>query len=64
MTDEMLLTLFDQYPGFLEVRMVPGQKGLAFIEFDKDAHSSVALESLKDFRLSETHLLRLSYAKR
>ena len=62
--DEMLLALFNQYDGFKEVRMVPGQKGLAFIEFGTEAQASVALENLRDFRLSATHLLRLSYAKR
>ena len=60
----MLLALFDQYDGFKEVRMVPGQKGLAFIEFGSESQSSLALDSLKNFRLSESHVLRLSYAKR
>ena len=43
--DQMLAMLFQQYGGFREVRMVPGKKGLAFIEFQDEMTSSVALQA-------------------
>ena len=31
-------SLFKQFDGFKEVRMVPSRPGLAFIEYDDEAH--------------------------
>jgi len=28
----MLVPLFQQYPGFIEVRLIPGKKGIGFVE--------------------------------
>ena len=35
-TREALDVLFRQFSGFLEVRLVPGREGIAFIDFDND----------------------------
>ena len=32
----MLSMLFQQFPGFKEVRLVPGKGGIAFVEFDSE----------------------------
>jgi len=63
-TDVMLSMLFQQYTGFKEVRMVPGKKGIAFIEFADDVQASLALAGLNGFKLSSTHPLHLTFAKR
>eukprot|EP00633_Aureoumbra_lagunensis_P002489 CAMPEP_0197288138 /NCGR_PEP_ID=MMETSP0890-20130614/5094_1 /TAXON_ID=44058 ORGANISM="Aureoumbra lagunensis, Strain CCMP1510" /NCGR_SAMPLE_ID=MMETSP0890 /ASSEMBLY_ACC=CAM_ASM_000533 /LENGTH=144 /DNA_ID=CAMNT_0042758611 /DNA_START=233 /DNA_END=667 /DNA_ORIENTATION=+ len=60
----MLVILFQQYTGYKEVRMVPGKKGIAFIEFADDVQASLALAGLNGFSLSPTHALNLSFAKR
>jgi hypothetical protein len=41
---QVLIELFKQYHGFKEIRMVPGKKGLAFVEFDAVIQSSNALQ--------------------
>lgn len=62
-TTDMLNALFGQYHGFQEVRMVPG-KGVAFIEFDTISNALPALQGLHNYKLSPTHNLQLSYAKK
>lgn len=63
-TDSMLTLLFQQYTGFKEVRMVPGKKGIAFIEFADDVQASLALQSLENYKLTPTQTLNLTFAKR
>mmetsp|Transcript_11926 Transcript_11926/g.19411 ORF Transcript_11926/g.19411 Transcript_11926/m.19411 type:complete len:220 (-) Transcript_11926:17-676(-) len=60
-TVEMLTPLFQQYAGYQEVRMVPGKKGIAFIEFQDLVQAGIALQSLNGFKLSETETLHLTY---
>mmetsp|Transcript_1513 Transcript_1513/g.2285 ORF Transcript_1513/g.2285 Transcript_1513/m.2285 type:complete len:255 (-) Transcript_1513:38-802(-) len=60
--NEMVLKcLFSSYSGFKEVR-IP-RVGLAFIEFDEEPHSSIALKALNGFKLSATDTLNLKYGK-
>eukprot|EP00630_Chrysocystis_fragilis_P004736 CAMPEP_0197387884 /NCGR_PEP_ID=MMETSP1165-20131217/768_1 /TAXON_ID=284809 /ORGANISM="Chrysocystis fragilis, Strain CCMP3189" /LENGTH=227 /DNA_ID=CAMNT_0042913217 /DNA_START=11 /DNA_END=694 /DNA_ORIENTATION=+ len=63
-TDAMLAMLFQQYTGFKEVRMVPGKKGIAFVEFADDVQASLALAALNNFKLTPDQTLNLSFAKR
>ncbi|KAF1788090.1 Glutamyl/glutaminyl-tRNA synthetase, class Ib, alpha-bundle domain [Phytophthora cactorum] len=60
---EMLGVLFKQYQGFKEVRMVPGKKGLAFVEFGDEAQAAIALQGLFGFKLTPTDVLKVSFAK-
>jgi U2 small nuclear ribonucleoprotein B'' len=59
----MLSALFEQYHGFKEVRLVEG-KGVAFVEFGDDVQSGIALQGLNGFKLTQTDVMKLSYAKR
>ncbi|KAG6592572.1 u1 small nuclear ribonucleoprotein a [Phytophthora cinnamomi] len=61
---EMLSVLFKQYQGFKEVRMVPGKKGLAFVEFGDEAQAAIALQGLFGFKLTPTDALKVSFAKK
>lgn len=61
---EMLSVLFKQYHGFQEVRMVPGKKGLAFVEFGDEAQAAIALQGLAGFKLTPTDALQVSFAKK
>lgn len=63
-TDTVLSMLFQQYTGFKEVRMVPGKKGIAFVEFADDVQASLALAALNGFKLTPTDTLNLAFAKR
>ncbi|KAJ0393869.1 hypothetical protein ATCC90586_004881 [Pythium insidiosum] len=61
---EILSTLFKQYHGFQEVRLVPGKKGLAFVEFGDEAQAAIAMQGLFGFRLTPTDTLKVSFAKK
>mmetsp|Transcript_8916 Transcript_8916/g.26771 ORF Transcript_8916/g.26771 Transcript_8916/m.26771 type:complete len:217 (-) Transcript_8916:47-697(-) len=63
-TDMILAVLFQQYAGFKEVRMVPGNKGMAFVEFSGETEATVALSGLDGFKLTPEVELALSFAKR
>ena len=61
--DQMLAALFQQYPGFQEVRMAPGKKGIAFVEFQDVVQAGIALQQLNGFQLSAVDTLQLTYGK-
>lgn len=60
----MLSMLFQQFPGFKEVRLVPGKAGIAFVEFEAELQSGVAMNGLQGFKITPTNLMKISYAKR
>ncbi len=67
-TPASISNLFSSYPGFKEVRMVPGKKGIAFIEFGDQIQASIALQQLNGFVLStddsaNDNVLHLTYGK-
>lgn len=61
--DMMLSMLFQQFPGFREVRMVEARPGIAFVEFENEMQASVALSGLQNFQITPTHAMTISYAK-
>ncbi|THU58001.1 hypothetical protein C4D60_Mb03t09510 [Musa balbisiana] len=46
-TSMMLQILFQQYPGFSEVRMIEAKPGIAFVEFADDVQASIAMQALQ-----------------
>jgi len=63
--NEMMLSmLFQQFPGFKEVRLVPGKKGIAFVEFDNEVQAGVAMEGLQHFKITPENLMVISFAKK
>ncbi|KAG8371541.1 hypothetical protein BUALT_Bualt13G0098600 [Buddleja alternifolia] len=60
----MLELLFKQYPGFREVRMVEAKPGIAFVEFDDDSQSSVAMQDLQGFKITSQNPMAITYAKK
>lgn len=64
-TNEAMLTLlFNQFPGFKEVRLIPGRSDIAFVEFENEYQSGAAKEALNGFNLSPTHKMRITFAKK
>ncbi|KAK2721516.1 U1 small nuclear ribonucleoprotein A-like [Artemia franciscana] len=64
-TNEMMLSmLFNQFPGFKEVRLVPGRHDIAFVEFESEIQSSAARNALQGFKLTPTHGMKISFAKK
>ncbi|EPS58040.1 spliceosomal protein, partial [Genlisea aurea] len=60
----MLELLFKQYPGFREVRMVEAKPGIAFVEFEDDSQSSIAMQDLQGFKITAQNPMAISYAKK
>lgn len=63
-TSSMLSMLFQQFPGFVETRMIEAKPGIAFVEFESSAKSAVALGGLQGFKINPTHSMTLTYAKK
>jgi len=63
-TDRMLAKLFQQFPGYAEVRMVDAKPGIAFVEFENDMQASVAMSGLQGFKVTAQHPMKITYAKK
>ena len=61
-TTDMLIQLFQNYPGFKEVRYF-GPKQCAFVEFEDEFQSGIALAALRGHKLTEDYAMKISYAK-
>lgn len=63
-TKQSVSSLFQQYPGFKEVRLVPGKKDLAFIEYETEQQAGIAKQSLNGYQMSESNAIKVSFAKK
>ncbi|KAL1542634.1 U1 small nuclear ribonucleoprotein A [Salvia divinorum] len=63
-TSMMLQMLFSQCPGFKEVRMVEAKPGIAFIEYENEMQSTVAMQGLQGFKITDDHPMLVTYAKK
>ncbi|KAK3816769.1 MAG: RNA binding protein [Linnemannia elongata] len=62
--EAQLVSLFQQYPGFKEVRMVPGKKGIAFVEYDNEYYSAAAKTALADYQVGPEHKMKVTFARK
>ena len=63
-TPMMLQMLFCQYSGFKEVRMVEAKPGIAFIEYENEMQSTVAMQGLQGFKITAENPMLITYAKK
>lgn len=57
--------LFARFAGFVEVRMVPGKEGIAFVEFGNEAEAAVSMSGLQGHLLGAALVpMKISFAKR
>jgi len=64
-TDMALSMLFQQFPGFKEVRIVPAKgQTVAFVEFDNEDGAGVALQGLQGFKVTPQYHMVISFAKK
>nr|XP_020480181.1 U1 small nuclear ribonucleoprotein A [Monopterus albus]XP_020480182.1 U1 small nuclear ribonucleoprotein A [Monopterus albus] len=64
-TNELMLSmLFNQFPGFKEVRLVPGRHDIAFVEFENEVQSGAARDALQGFKITQTNAMKISFAKK
>jgi len=62
-TDTMLAMLFRQYPGFQEVRLIPG-RNVAFVDYQNEYQAGMAMQGLQGFAMTPEVKLALSYARK
>lgn len=60
----LLLIFFFSVPGFKEVRLVPGRHDIAFVEFENELQSAAARDALQGFKITPTHSMKISFAKK
>jgi len=60
--EEVLQSTFQNCPGFKEVRPVPGNKTIAFVEFENEIQSGMALKQLNGIPLIGDSVLSISYS--
>ena len=64
-TDEAFLSmLFNQFPGFKEVRLVPNRRDIAFVEYETDEQAALAKQSTHGFRISAQNEIKVTFAKK
>ncbi|KAG0303557.1 hypothetical protein BGZ98_006535 [Dissophora globulifera] len=62
--ESQLVSLFQQYPGFKEVRTVPGKSGIAFVEYDNEYYSAAAKTALADHQIAPEHKMKVTFARK
>ncbi|KAK3827437.1 MAG: hypothetical protein J3Q66DRAFT_491 [Benniella sp.] len=62
--ESQLVSLFQQYPGFKEVRTVPGKSGIAFVEYDNEYYSAAAKTALADYQIAPEHQMKVTFARK
>lgn len=61
-TTDQLIRLFQNYAGFKEVRYFE-PKNCAFVEFEDEFQSGIALSVLQGYKLTPSYAMKISYAK-
>lgn len=60
----MLEMLFEQYPGFKEVRLIEAKPGIAFVDFEDEVQSSMAMQALQGFKITPQNPMMITFAKK
>lgn len=58
-TKDDLENIFKAYPNLHDVRLIPGRKGIAFVEYTDEASSTVAREALHNYKIDEEHKMKV-----
>ncbi|EGG17542.1 U2 small nuclear ribonucleoprotein B [Cavenderia fasciculata] len=58
----MIQMLFSQFPGFQSVNMTTARKGVAFVEYDDDIKSGLAMSHLQGFKVTSDRPMVISFA--
>ncbi|KAH8202988.1 hypothetical protein TruAng_002822 [Truncatella angustata] len=61
---EALTAIFGRYEGFREVRLVPGRRGIAFVEYEAEAGAITAKENTAGMALADgTKFMKVTYQR-
>jgi RNA recognition motif-containing protein len=61
-TDDMLAHIF-KFPGFLQVRMLPGKDDLAFVDFETPEQALVAKTALDGYNVTPARKMIVEFSK-
>jgi hypothetical protein len=56
--------MYFRFPGFKEVRLVPGRHDIAFVEFETETQSAAAKDALQGFKITPSNAMKISFAKK
>jgi U2 small nuclear ribonucleoprotein B'' len=59
---DMLAIIFKRYPGFREIRLVPGRNTIAFAEYEDETGAIAAKEALANLELS-SQKIKITYQR-
>jgi RNA recognition motif-containing protein len=61
---DALTSIFGRFEGFREVRMVPGRKGIAFVEYENETGAINAKENTTGMTLGEAaQVIKITYQR-
>lgn len=63
-TQQQLVDLFQRYPGFREVRMIPTKKSIAFVEYDNELQSATAKAELSGHSFGPDQEMKVTFARK
>jgi RNA recognition motif-containing protein len=63
-TEEMLVNLFQQYPGYKEIRLVPTHPDIAFVEYETEMQAAAVKELLHGYHITTGHPMRVTFARK
>lgn len=63
-TEDALNTIFGRFPGFQEIRPVPGRPDLSFAEYENEAMAAGARAVLDNHEIQPGARIRVSFARR
>ena len=64
-TNEIMLPmLFNQFPSFKKECLVPGRRDMAFVEFANDEQAGAVRDALQGFKITPSHAMKITYAKK
>ncbi|KAL0084670.1 hypothetical protein J3Q64DRAFT_1743637 [Phycomyces blakesleeanus] len=59
-----LVELFQRFPGFIEVRMIPTKKGIAFVEYTNEMQASIVKTELANHTFDPEHVMKVTFARK
>ena len=62
-SNEVLLPLLKPYSGFRDLSIVPGGRGITFVDFDSVRNAGVCLSAIKNITLPSGEKISATYAK-
>jgi hypothetical protein len=61
---EAVTAIFGRFDGFREVRLVPGRRGIAFVEYEAEAGAIAAKENTGGMSLNDgAHIIKVTYQR-